>query len=202
MRPNTIADLFAGFSRDDSGCLVWTRGCFEKGYGAFHYQGRQWRTHRLVWTIERGDIAPGIEILHRCDNPPCGEIEHLFAGTQLDNIADMYAKGRDPAKGAYVRTDAHRTRRRELRLAVSAARYGTGVPRSGDNTQLPQRVPPSVPPGSPLAERTCAACGCLFLVPAVLAGHYRACSRECASALRAAANRNRASRPPGLRPSP
>src|ERR1700740_805794 len=109
MRANTVLDLYAGFKRMPNGCLEWQHGKFDKGYGAFSYQGKTWRTHRLVWTLKHGLIPPGVEILHRCDNPPCGDIEHLFDGTQLDNMQDMYAKGRQPAKGRYRRTDAHRS---------------------------------------------------------------------------------------------
>ena len=130
MRANTTADLYAGFKRMPNGCLEWTRGRFDKGYGSFRYHGKQWRTHRLVWTLERRPIPPGVNILHRCDNPPCGDITHLFDGTQLDNMRDMYAKGRQPEKGAYVRTEAHRGRLREVRMAESTAKYGD-VPRFG-----------------------------------------------------------------------
>lgn len=50
--------------------------------------------HRLVWIEENGPIPTGMCVLHKCDNPPCINIDHLFLGTQSDNIDDMVRKGR------------------------------------------------------------------------------------------------------------
>ena len=50
--------------------------------------------HRAAWMITHGEIPEGLLVLHKCDNPPCVKPEHLFLGTQQDNIKDMYAKDR------------------------------------------------------------------------------------------------------------
>jgi hypothetical protein len=50
--------------------------------------------HRAAWLEGIGDIAPGLEVCHRCDNPPCTELLHLFLGTSQDNADDMVAKDR------------------------------------------------------------------------------------------------------------
>jgi hypothetical protein len=50
--------------------------------------------HRVAWELEHGPIPDGMLILHRCDNPACWAPEHLFLGTQADNVRDMHAKGR------------------------------------------------------------------------------------------------------------
>ncbi len=50
--------------------------------------------HRYVWTTVHGEIPTGFHVCHRCDNPPCINPEHLFIGTDLDNVRDMIAKNR------------------------------------------------------------------------------------------------------------
>jgi hypothetical protein len=58
----------------------------------------------VSWVIHNGPLPVGADILHTCDNPPCGNPEHLFPGTQADNIRDMIAKGRQsPASIAALR---------------------------------------------------------------------------------------------------
>lgn len=77
-----------------NGCRAWRGIVNEDGYGIIRRLGRNWRVHRWVWTLANGPIAPGVKILHRCDNPPCYLLAHLFEGTQADNVADMIDKGR------------------------------------------------------------------------------------------------------------
>ena len=55
---------------------------------------------RAAWILRYGSIPAGLAVLHKCDNPRCVEINHLFLGTLKDNTQDMLRKGRHrPARG-------------------------------------------------------------------------------------------------------
>lgn len=50
--------------------------------------------HKAAWLEQIGPIPPGKQVLHKCDNPPCVNIDHLFLGSIEDNMRDMTTKGR------------------------------------------------------------------------------------------------------------
>src|SRR5690348_15050361 len=77
-------------------CLVYL-GTKSAGYGKVGVQdapGGKVGAHRIAWEHHNGPIPDGMYVLHRCDNPPCVEITHLFLGDQRDNMEDAIAKGR------------------------------------------------------------------------------------------------------------
>lgn len=49
-----------------------------------------------LWVFKDFDLNSKKYVLHKCDNPPCWNPDHLFEGTQSDNRADSIAKGRSP----------------------------------------------------------------------------------------------------------
>ena len=82
---------------DKSGdCWLWTGAKTSHGYGQLRTgnPGRVEMAHRLAWDFYRGPIPTGMNVLHRCDNPPCVNPDHLMVGSQSVNALDMVAKGR------------------------------------------------------------------------------------------------------------
>jgi HNH endonuclease len=77
-----------------TGCRNWSGSTFDNGYGAVSYHGRVWRVHRLIYFHYNPNADRRFKICHTCDNPPCGEISHLFQGTNQDNSDDMVSKSR------------------------------------------------------------------------------------------------------------
>lgn len=79
-------------------CWEWT-SWKTNGYGRFHYKGKKIRAHRMAWFLTYGDwVDSDTHVLHKCDNPLCVNPDHLFLGTNDDNIADKIQKGRSGFK--------------------------------------------------------------------------------------------------------
>lgn len=101
------------------GCWNWT-GSTDGRYGQIFYCRRLWKSHRVSWTVFRGPIPEGLNVLHRCDNTRCINPDHLFLGTQSDNLIDCAGKGRSGAKtrpDRLARGDANGARKWPERLA-------------------------------------------------------------------------------------
>jgi len=97
--------------------LEWTGSKVrEGGHGRVYWNGRLQLVHRLVYQELVGPIPEGLFVLHHCDNPPCFNPAHLYAGNAKNNADDMVKRGRHKAVG-YQRTKEHRE-------IMSAARRG------------------------------------------------------------------------------
>ncbi len=108
-------------------CWVWTRSTGRFGYGRFTLPpggARNWEeAHRVSWRLAYGDIAADRMVLHRCDNPPCVNPEHLFLGDSVVNARDRSVKGRTASK-AGVNNGRHILT--ESMVAKLRAKYKSG----------------------------------------------------------------------------
>lgn len=78
-----------------NGCWEWVGHRLKKGYGQMRCGKKLVLAHRASWAAFKGEIPVGLFVLHKCDNPSCCNPEHLFLGTNADNMNDMVAKGRN-----------------------------------------------------------------------------------------------------------
>lgn len=80
----------------NSGCWLWLGSFNRWGYGTGLTNSEY--AHKRSWREHYGPVPKGLWVLHACDNPACVNPEHLFLGTQQDNVDDKVRKGR--ARGA------------------------------------------------------------------------------------------------------
>lgn len=95
MRKSVQERFWEKVTRNGKECWTWT-AALRGGYGVF-FDGKKMRqAHQVSWEFTNGYIPDGLFVLHKCDNPPCVNPDHLFLGTQVDNIRDRDNKGRAP----------------------------------------------------------------------------------------------------------
>lgn len=94
------ARFYAKVEKTD-GCWLWKGARHRLANGTMTYgtimltKGRTALAHRVSYELANGDLSDDAVLRHTCDNPACVRPDHLVAGTQQDNLADMREKGRD-----------------------------------------------------------------------------------------------------------
>ena len=98
-------------SRGPGACWPYMGRLNPLGYGIVdvfeHGVSRQYRAHRVAYEVANGAIPVGLVLLHSCDNPRCCNPAHLTPGTHGENIADMWAKGRQQIYDRQARGEEH-----------------------------------------------------------------------------------------------
>lgn len=125
---NRLGDVFWKHVDRTGDCWVWTGHKNKWGYGQITVMKKSFGSHRVSWEMQHGAIPEGLEILHSCDNPACVRPDHLFAGTQSENISDSVAKGRQIGNRKLTIEQVKEIRL--LRLTATsteiASKYGVG----------------------------------------------------------------------------
>ena len=102
MRAETKERHLNNYKVGESGCWEWL-GCTDKdGYGRIcateNKRKKEWFAHRWFFTQYKTEIPKGLLVCHSCDNPSCVNPDHLWLGTNKDNMIDKVNKGRGYSK--------------------------------------------------------------------------------------------------------
>jgi hypothetical protein len=101
-----------------TGCHNWTGSTNKHGYGTLTHGNRKVAAHRLAYVVWVGEIPPEMQVCHRCDNRSCINPAHLFLGTNLENLADRQAKGRQARGETHARAKLTEQDVRAIRSSV------------------------------------------------------------------------------------
>jgi hypothetical protein len=96
---NTLEHLRARFLNSIAtdpitGCWIWRLAKRHYGYGVITVSGKRMSAHRIAYTIFRGEIPFGSQVLHDCDTPSCVNPEHLHIGDAFQNMREALARNR------------------------------------------------------------------------------------------------------------
>lgn len=112
---------------NDRGCRLWTGVPDRKGYGASCFKGLSTAAHRVAFLLAFGLLPKDRVVMHECDEPLCCNPAHLRLGTQAENMADMWRKGRGKIQHLHFVGEAHgRAKVTDEQVRAIRAEYARG----------------------------------------------------------------------------
>lgn len=87
--------ILSSIKKSKAGCWVWQKTIHAGGYGIVSLRGKHEMAHRAAWKVLVGEIPEGMQLNHTCHNRACINPDHLYLGTQIDNMRDMQDAGRE-----------------------------------------------------------------------------------------------------------
>ncbi len=107
-----------------NGCWNWNGSDDgHKGYGKMRIDGKMYRAHRVSWMLHKGQIPKGFDVLHKCiGNYKCVNPDHLYLGTDADNVRDIILQKRRPSRKGSKNNFAVLTDRQIIAIRASDKR--------------------------------------------------------------------------------
>jgi hypothetical protein len=92
-------NFWSKVNKRPSGCWEWASVIRESKpggikYGKVEFHEKSYSAHRFSWFLTHGEFPKNLFVCHKCDNPLCVNPDHLFLGTNTDNMVDCKLKGR------------------------------------------------------------------------------------------------------------
>jgi hypothetical protein len=133
MKAKPLAPKLKNYKKNAAGCWIWQGMQSHDGYGRVRYKCRKIRAHRAVMLVKQGFLTPGKIVCHTCDERLCVNPDHLYEGSQADNMRDAACRrsidrrrGEDHQLAKLMEADVFRIRRSKETTRALGKRYGVG----------------------------------------------------------------------------
>lgn len=126
-----ISWFFENVKKTES-CWLWTRAKDSQGYGRIELSGKKnkdgasyKKVHRFSWEYHFGPIEDNKHVLHKCDVRTCVNPDHLFLGTNDDNVRDRNQKNRQATAGKHGAAKLTMEKAEKIRELYTSEKYST-----------------------------------------------------------------------------